>query len=123
MTTVYVICIRPAVDRGTARRERVRAFRRRPFSTRRSVLAILISQRPLFRALPLHRLGLVGGMILPAQVAPLVSSACQPMTRSLLELAAVLVAILLPSVVIPTEVEARQASLATQLEDNEIAHP
>jgi hypothetical protein len=123
MTTVYVICIRPVVDRGAARRERDRAFRRRPFSTRRNVLAILISQRLTFRALPLHRLGLVGGVILPAQVAPLVSSTRQPMTRSLLELAAILVAIVLPSVMMPAEVEARQASPATQLEDDEIAHP
>ena len=62
-------------------------------------------------------------MVQPAQVAPLVSSTRHPMTRSLLELAAIRAAVALPSIVGLTDMEGCQAALATQLVDNEIAHP
>jgi hypothetical protein len=62
-------------------------------------------------------------VILPTLVAPLVSRIRQPTKRSLLELAAGLVAVALASVVRSTDDEPLAAPTATQLEDNELVHP
>ena len=63
------------------------------------------------------------GVILPALVAPLMPGIRGPMERSLLELAAILAAVTLPSVIRPADEEPPQASPAAQLEDHELVHP
>ena len=123
MTTVYVICVRPTVDHGAARRERDRVFRRRPFSTRGDFLATFTSQRLAFRALTLRQRLLMHSVVLPALVAPLVSGIRGPMKRGLLELAAIRGAIALPSVIRPADEEPLQASSTVQREDHELVHP
>jgi hypothetical protein len=122
MATVYVMCIRPAVGLGAARRERDRVFRRRPFSTKRGFLATITSQRLAFRALPLCRYPLMRRVILPALIAPLVSGIREPMARGLFELAAISAAVALPSVIRSADEEPAQASPAAQLEDHEFVH-
>jgi hypothetical protein len=62
-------------------------------------------------------------VILPALGAPLVSRIRQPAERSLLELAASLVAVALAPVIRPTDVEPDATSVAVQREDNELVHP
>jgi hypothetical protein len=124
MITVYVICIRPAVDPEMARRERSGASRQDAFSRKGNFLHTHISQRLAFRALPLCRRALMRGVILPAQVAPLVSGTREPMLRGLFERAAMrVIAVALPSVVRSTDEEPRQASPAAQLEHHELVHP
>jgi hypothetical protein len=123
MTTVYVICVRPVVDLEAARRERDQVFGRNPFSTRSNFLATFNSQRVVFRELPSRRFCLVGGVILSAQIAPLMSSTRQPMTRGLLELTTDLVAVALASIMRLADVEPCQAAAATQLVENDLVHP
>jgi hypothetical protein len=72
---------------------------------------------------PRHRRPLMVCVILPALGAPLVSRIRQPAERSLLELAASLVAVALAPVIRPTDVEPDATSVAVQREDNELVHP
>lgn len=62
-------------------------------------------------------------MSFPAPVAPLVPCTGEPMARRLLELATLLAAVALSSVVRSTDTEPREASPATEDEDLELAHP
>jgi hypothetical protein len=121
---VYIICIQSAADLGIARRERTRIDRRAPFRTKRDRLGTLLSQRLTFRTLPRRRrCPLPVGVILFAEVTPLVAGGIEPMLRGLLELAAPLAAVALPSIIRRADVEPRQASPAPQLEDHQLAHP
>jgi hypothetical protein len=120
---VYIICIHPAVDLGIARRERNRICRRTPFRTNRRGLGTIISQRLTFRALARRRRLLAGGVIQPTEVTSLVAGRCEPMTCGLLELATLLAAVALPSVVGSADAKCPQASPATQLKDHQLAHP
>jgi hypothetical protein len=116
---VYIICIQSAVDLGIARRERTRIDRRAPFRTKRDRLGTLISQRLTFRKLPRRRrCPLAGSVILFAEVTPLMAGRIESMLRGLLELAAPLAAVALPSIIRRADVEPRQASPAPQLEDH-----
>jgi hypothetical protein len=65
----------------------------------------------------------MGCVILSALVAPLVSRIRPSMKRSLLELAAGLVAVALAPVIRPTDDESPTAPAAPQLENNELVHP
>jgi len=120
---VYIICIQSAVDLGIARRERTRIDRRAPFRTKRDRLDTLLSQRLTFRTLLRSPCPLPVGVILFAEVTPLVADGIASMLRGLLELAARLTAVALPSIIRPADVEPRQASPALQLEDHQFAHP
>jgi hypothetical protein len=120
---VYIICIQSAVDLGIARRERTRIDRWVPFRTKRDWLGTLLSQRLTFRTLLRRRCPLPVGVILFAEVTPLVAGGIEPMLRRLLELPARLAAVALPSIIRRADVELRQASPAPQLEDHQLAHP
>ena len=88
-----------------ARRERDRVCRHEPFSTQRNFVATHIRQRVDFRALPIGRGLLVRGVVLPAELAPLMPCIREPMKRGLLERAAMVVAVALAPVVRSTDEE------------------
>jgi hypothetical protein len=114
MTTVYVICIRPAVGLGTARHERDRAFWRGPFSTRRNFFPTCIRQRHGF-----HELGRESSLaaVLSAGFAEasLVARAGDAVTGGRATLAADVAAVVLPVIVAAADVERHDAPEARQL--------
>src|SRR6185436_3768404 len=121
--TVYVICIRSAVDLERARREHRRVVGRGPSGTWRNFLASHIRHRLCFHLLPRHRGPLMLGMIAAALVAPLMPGIRQAPDRTLRELATLVAAVLLSTVVATTDVERPGAVAAAQLEDVQRVHP
>jgi hypothetical protein len=116
MTTVYVICISPAVVLGTARRERTRVFRRKTFSTRRNFFPTCIRQRHGFYGLGLGRESLLAA-VLSARFAEasLVARAGGAMIGGRATIAAHVVAVVLPVVVRAADVKRHDAPEARQL--------
>ena len=116
MTTVYFICVCFAGDLGRARREHRRGVRRGAFSTQRNFLATHIRQRQCF--------GLLRGAVdalRPAVFlaivaeAPLVASTRGAMTGRSSFVAAMVAAVVLPTIVPPADDERHDAPQAGQL--------
>jgi hypothetical protein len=120
MTTVYFICVCPAVGHEVARRERHRVIRHRAFSTKRNFLPTYIRQRHNFGALGRTSDTLVA-TVLSALIAEasIVASAGRAMIRGRPELAARLATVLLPVVVGSAQEERHDAPAARQLVDSD----
>lgn len=100
MTTVYFICVHPALDLELADRERCQIIGRGAFSTRVNFLPTCIRQRHGFSILGRANAALLAAILPPfVAEAPLVARNGHSMTRCARELAARLAAVLLPSVV------------------------
>lgn len=106
-----------------AHRERISKSGREPFSTRRKFLATLISQHRRFRQLPRHSCSLMSNMVGAAFAASLMLGTGATPQRRLLEPAAVVTAIPLPSVVGSAYAEPQRTSTAPQLEHQQLVHP
>jgi len=113
----------PVGDLGLAPCERDRVVERWPFRTRSKFLSTLIRQRLNFCALPSGRVPLVLNVILSSLVAPLVLGIDQPAERGLLELATIVAAVSLSSIVAAADEERPGATAAAQLEQEYFVHP
>lgn len=123
MITVYVMCLFTGAGVRPAHRERISKSGHEPFSTRRKFLATLISQRLRFCLLPVRGCSLMGSVIGSAFAASLMLGTRATSQRRLLETAAVLAAVALPSVVGAADVKPQRTSTALQLEHQQLVHP
>src|SRR5690348_16041117 len=123
IATWYLICLRVAVGRERAHRERDRVGRREPFSTWRNFLATHIRHRLCFSPLPRHRCPLLLGVVLSAILAPLMLGIREAAPGGPLELATDVLAVALTAVVRATDDEGPPAIPAGQREDDEVDHP
>ena len=122
MTTVYFICVHPAVNPELADRERCQVIWRDAFSTRRNFLSTHIRHRLCFHMPSLHQRTLMRCMILPTLIRPLVFGVGQSAHAGLFERTTVVVAVTLSSIVAATDEERRRATAAAQLEDEYVVH-
>jgi hypothetical protein len=115
MTTVYFICVHPALDLELADRERCQIIGRGAFSTRVNFLPTCIRQRHGFSILGRANAALLTAVLPPFFAeTPLVARTGHAMTRRARELAACLAAVLLPSVVSSADRECDDAPAARQ---------
>jgi len=120
MTTVYFICVHPAVDLELADRERnCQVIGRGAFSTRHNFLPTCIRQRHSFSILGRASEASLAPVLLPfVAKTPLVACTGHAMTRGASELAALLAAVLLPPVVSPADRERAGAPAAREQVDS-----